>query len=196
MNEGTTALFFLDHWERTQPSSTQTARLASCFFWKSSFYLVSLQQQTDVLLRDLGLGKTPYIFGRKSWLPFPDHCFQNLPAMLRGSISHHHKRKLCYLCTFSQSPWWAMITCERRVQSHKLRGHWKFRLSSLCKDCLFAGQTTHRAVTLKMLIKRNESKENQWRSEYQKQYPISNVQVNKQAWRTLHRGNEGLYREG
>lgn len=131
MNEGTTALFFLDHWERTQPSPTQTARLASCFFWKSSFYLVSLQQQTDVLLRDLGLGKTPYIFGRKSWLPFPDHCFQNLPAMLRGSISHHHKRKLCYLCTFSQSPWWAMITCERRVQSHKLRGHWKFRLCHL-----------------------------------------------------------------
>lgn len=40
------------------------------------------------LLRDPWLGKTRYVFLVKtSWLCLPDHYYQNLPAVLRGSIA-------------------------------------------------------------------------------------------------------------
>lgn len=40
------------------------------------------------------------------------------------------------------------MTCERRVQSSRLRGPLKLRLHNLCADCHLAVQTLHKAVLI------------------------------------------------
>lgn len=61
------------------------------------------------LLRDPWLGKTRYVFlSRKSWLCLPDRYYQNLPAVLRGSITTATKGNcsvITCVCKLHGGPW-------------------------------------------------------------------------------------------
>lgn len=61
------------------------------------------------LLRDPWLGKTRNVFlVRKSWLCLPDHCYQNLPVVLRGSIATAAKGNCSVIaraCKLHGGPW-------------------------------------------------------------------------------------------